>query len=72
MKPLPLTLLAVVGLGLATIDAIAETWPIKPLRAVVPVAAGSTTDIIPRVVFEQLSLQLGQNIIVRARRASSI
>jgi tripartite-type tricarboxylate transporter receptor subunit TctC len=67
MKPLPFTLLAVVGLGLATIEVGAETWPTKPLRAIVPVAAGSTTDIIPRVVFEQLSLQLGQNIIVENR-----
>ena len=67
MKPLPLTLMAVVGLGLASIDAMAETWPTKPLRAIVPVAAGSTTDIIPRVVFEQLSVQLGQNVIVENR-----
>ena len=32
-----------------------------------PVAAGSTTDIIPRVVFEQLSPQLGQTIVVENR-----
>ena len=59
MKPLFLTLLAVLGLGLATIEATAEIWPTKPLRAIVPVGAGSTTDIIPRIVFEQLALQLG-------------
>jgi tripartite-type tricarboxylate transporter receptor subunit TctC len=45
----------------------AETWPAKPLRAIVPVAAGSSTDILPRVVFEQLALQLGQNIVVENR-----
>jgi tripartite-type tricarboxylate transporter receptor subunit TctC len=67
MKPLPLTLLALVGLGLATMEASAETWPTKPLRAIVPVGAGSTTDIIPRVVFEQLSAQLGQSIVVENR-----
>ena len=67
MKPLPLTLLAVVGFGLATMEASAETWPAKPLRAIVPVGAGSTTDIIPRVVFEQLSAQLGQSIVVENR-----
>ena len=67
MKPLSLTLLAVVGLGLATMEASAETWPTKPLRAIVPVGAGSTTDIIPRVVFEQLSAQLGQSIVVENR-----
>ena len=64
MKPLSLTLLAVAGLGLVTMPARAETWPTKLLRAIVPVGAGSTTDIIPRVVFEQLSAQLHQSIVV--------
>jgi tripartite-type tricarboxylate transporter receptor subunit TctC len=67
MKPLPLTLLAALGFGLATMEASAETWPAKPLRAIVPVGAGSTTDIIPRIVFEQLSAQLGQSIVVENR-----
>lgn len=67
MKSLPLMLLSLVGVGLATIEASAETWPSKPLHAIVPVGAGSTTDIIPRVVFEQLSAQLGQIIVVENR-----
>ena len=67
MKPILFALLPVLGLGLATMQAWAETWPTKPLRAIVPVGAGSTTDIIPRVVFEQLSSQLGQSIIVENR-----
>jgi tripartite-type tricarboxylate transporter receptor subunit TctC len=37
------------------------------LRAVVPVGAGSTTDIIPRAVLDQVSSQLGQSIIVENR-----
>jgi tripartite-type tricarboxylate transporter receptor subunit TctC len=45
----------------------AETWPTKPIRAIVPVGAGSTTDIVPRVVFEQLSRELGQPILVDNR-----
>ena len=67
MKPLSLTLLAVAGLGLASMEASAETWPTKPVRAIVPFAAGSTTDIVPRVVFDQLSSQLGQSIVVENR-----
>ena len=47
-----------------------QTWPHKPIRAVVPYAAGSTTDIVPRVVFEQLALQLGQPIIVDNREGA--
>ena len=67
MKPVYLTLLLLFGIGSATIEAAAETWPTKPLRAIVPVGAGSTTDIIPRIVFEQLALQLGQSIVVENR-----
>ena len=60
------TLLPVLGLGLA-LEARAETWPSKPVRGIVPFAAGSTTDIVPRVVFDQLSSQLGQSIVVENR-----
>jgi tripartite-type tricarboxylate transporter receptor subunit TctC len=48
-------------------DAVAQIWPSKPIRAIVAFAAGSATDIIPRVVFEPLSAQLGQPIVVENR-----
>ena len=67
MKTIYLTLLSLLGLGLSTTEAGAEIWPTKPVRAIVPFGAGSTTDIIPRVVFEQLSSQLGQSIVVENR-----
>ena len=67
MKAIYLTsLLPVLALGLA-LEARAETWPSKSIRAIVPFAAGSTTDIIPRVVFNQLSTSLGQSIVVENR-----
>ena len=48
-------------------DALAQTWPSKPIRAIIAFAAGSATDVIPRVVFEPLSAQLGQPIVVENR-----
>ena len=48
-------------------DAYADNWPSKPIRAVIPFGAGSATDVVPRIVFEQLSAQLGQPIIVENR-----
>ena len=51
----------------AAANADAQTWPARPIRAVVPYGAGSTTDIVPRVVFEQLSSQLGQPLVVENR-----
>jgi tripartite-type tricarboxylate transporter receptor subunit TctC len=47
--------------------ALADNWPEKPIKAVVPFGAGSATDIIPRIVFEQLQTQLGQSIVVENR-----
>ena len=48
-------------------SAWADVWPSKAIRAVVPFGAGSATDIIPRIVFEQLQSQLGQTIVVENR-----
>jgi tripartite-type tricarboxylate transporter receptor subunit TctC len=45
----------------------AQTWPSKPIHAIVPFGAGSATDIIPRIVLDQLSAQLGQPIVVENR-----
>src|SRR5690349_14124526 len=59
--------LSLLGAGLLTSAAQAQAWPSKPLKVIVPAAAGSTVDIIPRIVFEQLSIQLGQPIIVENR-----
>jgi tripartite-type tricarboxylate transporter receptor subunit TctC len=47
--------------------ALGETWPVKPIRAIIPIAAGSAADIIPRAIFEPLARQLGQPIIVENR-----
>ena len=67
IKPMCLLLVAGLGIAFAAPQAAAQSWPSKPLRAIVPFAAGSSTDIIPRVVFEQLTQQLGQPIVVENR-----
>jgi tripartite-type tricarboxylate transporter receptor subunit TctC len=67
MKHGSLLLLPALGLGLATMEVRAEAWPTKPLRVIVPIGAGSVADIVPRVVFEQLTTQLGQHIVVDNR-----
>ena len=47
--------------------ASAQPWPSKPLRAIIPFTAGSTIDIVARIVLEPLSQQLGQSIVVENR-----
>ena len=59
--------LSVLLLVVAALDVAAQAWPAKPLHAIVPVGAGSSTDIVHRIVLEQLSVQLGQPIVVENR-----
>lgn len=66
MKPICALLFATLGLAWGT-PAEAQTWPVKPVRAIVPTEAGSIADLVPRVVFEPLSRQLGQTIVVENR-----
>jgi tripartite-type tricarboxylate transporter receptor subunit TctC len=47
--------------------ALAQSWPSRPIHAIVPFGAGSATDVVPRVVLEPLSAQLGQPIVVENR-----
>ena len=48
--------------------AAADTWPTgKPIRAVVPFTAGSTIDILGRIVLDPLSRQLGATIVIENR-----
>jgi tripartite-type tricarboxylate transporter receptor subunit TctC len=42
-------------------------YPTKPVRLVVPFAAGGTTDIVARVVSEKIGSSLGQQMIVENR-----
>jgi tripartite-type tricarboxylate transporter receptor subunit TctC len=45
----------------------AATWPAKPIRVIVPLTPGSATDVMARVVLDQVSAQVGQPIIVENR-----
>lgn len=67
MKHRYLITLAALAMGLTDAEIRAASWPTKPLRALVPIAAGSVIDVVPRVVFERLSSQLGQNFVVENR-----
>src|SRR5262245_32906558 len=45
----------------------AQTWPSRPIRAMVPFSAGSSLDIVARIVLDPVSSQLGQPIVVENR-----
>jgi tripartite-type tricarboxylate transporter receptor subunit TctC len=46
---------------------LAKTWPAKPLHVVVPFAAGSLADIVPRIVFDRVSAQLHEPVAIENR-----
>ncbi len=47
--------------------ALGQSWPTKPVRVIVPFSPGSATDLVPRTVFDQVSRQVGQTIIIDNR-----
>ena len=47
--------------------ALAQAYPTKTIRVVVPFSAGSGTDIVARTIMDQVSRQVGQPIIIENR-----
>jgi len=57
------TTLAVLAMGLAG-AAAAQAYPSKPVRVVIPLGTGGTTDVPGRIVAQRLSEAMGQQFIV--------
>lgn len=66
-------LVALVGvLAASTALLLAQGWPTKqPIRVIVPLTPGSAIDIVARIVFEQVSKQVGQTVVVENRTGAS-
>jgi tripartite-type tricarboxylate transporter receptor subunit TctC len=66
-----LRLLGLVAVSLFASAALAQQYPTKTIRAVVPLSAGSAVDIVPRIVLEEVAAELGQSIVVENRTGAS-
>ena len=54
----------VVALGLPAASAAQDAYPTKPVRIIVPFAAGGVADLLPRVVGERLAQKWGQPVVI--------
>lgn len=57
-------LVVLLGMARATSD---EAWPARQVRVIVPFAAGSLVDIVPRIIFNELSIAFHQTFVVENR-----
>jgi tripartite-type tricarboxylate transporter receptor subunit TctC len=69
-------LLSIVAASLiAAGAAVAQTgdagWPDRPVRLIVPFPAGSSTDIVARLIAQKLTYRLGQQIVIENRAGAS-
>ena len=53
--------------GIFAPSAHAQSWPARPVRLIVPITAGTLTDITARLIADRLRVTLGQQIIVDNR-----
>ena len=68
-KKLATIMLGAVALGFPAglLTASAQSYPSRNITAIIPFAAGNANDVTARIVFDQLSKQLGQPIIIESK-----
>ena len=70
MKPTLKALLAG-AFALASASAAAQSYPAKPIKLLIGFAAGGPTDVIGRVIAQDMTGSLGQNVIVENKTGAN-
>lgn len=58
------SLAVVLSAAISSSGALAQPYPNKPIKFIVPFPAGSATDVLGRILAEGMAKELGQNIVV--------
>jgi tripartite-type tricarboxylate transporter receptor subunit TctC len=64
-------LLTIVALTCAAVPAAAQSYPQKPVRMIMPVSAGSGSDVIGRIIATGMSEHFGQQVVVDNRAGAA-
>src|SRR6185312_4517858 len=62
---------ALFGILIAALPASAQDWPSKPVRMIVPFGAGSTPDVVARLIADHLQKSLGQPFVIENKPGAS-
>lgn len=66
-SPLAASLLSAAVLSLGAATAVAQNYPTKPIRLIVPFPAGGVADFLARTIAQKLTERLGQQVVVDNR-----
>jgi tripartite-type tricarboxylate transporter receptor subunit TctC len=64
-------LLAALGILGVCSAGLAQDWPSKPVRLILPFAAGGAADVVTRITMSKVSEQTGQQFVVENRTGAS-
>jgi len=71
MHPQILSRIGALGLALFASPVLAQDYPSRPVKIVVPVPAGGTADAVPRLVADWLSRKWGQPVVIENRTGAA-
>ena len=55
----------------ASLPALGQAWPARPIRLVIPFGAGAASDMVARRIGERLQVALGQPVVVENKAGAS-